>query len=70
MLSMTGKIVAVYGLNWQDEVSIRAASDVERLATGLSQKIFQKIIILHDPFIESQNQKTHLENPASPRPRQ
>lgn len=47
MLSLTGKIAATYGLTWEDEISIRAANDVERLVTGLSQKIFQKIIILH-----------------------
>lgn len=47
MLSLTGKIAVIYGLHWQDAIAIRAANDVERLTTGLSQKIFQKIMILH-----------------------
>lgn len=47
MLSLTGKIAVIYGLHWQDEIAIRAANDVERLTTGLSQKILQKIMILH-----------------------
>ncbi len=47
MLSLLGKIAAIYGLHWRDTVSVQAVSDVERLTTGLSQKIFQKIMILH-----------------------
>jgi hypothetical protein len=47
MLSLTGKIAVIYGLHWQDAIAIREANDVERLTTGLSQKIFQKIMILH-----------------------
>lgn len=47
MLSLTGKIAATYGLFWRDEISIQAVNDLERLTTGLSQKIFQKLMILH-----------------------
>lgn len=47
MLSLTGKIAATYSLYWRDEVAIQAVNDVERLTTGLSQKIFQKLMILH-----------------------
>ncbi len=47
MLSLTGKIAATYGMFWRDEVSIQAVNDLERLTTGLSQKVFQKLMILH-----------------------
>lgn len=47
MLSLIGKIAAIYGLHWNDTVSIHAVNDIERLTTGMSQKIFQKIMILH-----------------------
>jgi hypothetical protein len=47
MLSLVGKIAAIYGLQWHEAVSIQAVYDVERLTTGMSQKIFQKVMILH-----------------------
>lgn len=54
MLSLTGKIAATYGLFWRDEVSIQAVNDLERLTTGLSQKVFQKLMILHGNASEVQ----------------
>ena len=47
MLSLIGKIASIYSLHWRDETAIRAVNEIERLTAGLSQKIFQKIIILH-----------------------
>lgn len=47
MLSLIGKIAAIYSLHWRDEVAFQAVNEVERLTTGLSQKVFQKIIIVH-----------------------
>ena len=47
MLSLVGKIAAIYGLHLRDAIAIQAVNDVERLSTGMSQKIFQKIMILH-----------------------
>lgn len=43
MLSITGKIAALYGQNLRDEVVIEAINDLEALATNLSRKIWQKI---------------------------
>ena len=48
MLSLIGKIAALYAQHLPDEVVINAANDIENLTTGLSQKIWQKLIILHD----------------------
>jgi hypothetical protein len=46
MLSLTGKIAAVYNQVFDDGVATAAASELESLTTGLSSKIWQKILIL------------------------
>ena len=46
MLSLTGKIAAVYVQQFDDEVALGSASELETLASGLSNKIWQKILIL------------------------
>jgi hypothetical protein len=52
MLSLTGKIAALYVRKFDDPVAVAAVSEVEHLSTGLSRKIWQKIIILR-PVTES-----------------
>lgn len=47
MLSLTGKIAALYVRNFDDAASVAAVSEVEQLSTGLSRKIWQKIMILN-----------------------
>ncbi len=47
MFSLIGKIASIYGLYWHDSIAIDAVNDVETLTTGLSQKMFQKLRILH-----------------------
>ncbi len=46
MLSLTGKIAALYIRKFDDPVAVAAVSEVEHLSTGLSRKIWQKIMIL------------------------
>lgn len=46
MLSLTAKIAALYAQAARDAQTEEAASDIERLAANLSQKIWQKISIL------------------------
>lgn len=46
MLSLTGKIAALYAQNSRDNQIVAAANDIEDLTTGLSRKIWQKLIIL------------------------
>ncbi len=53
LLSLTGKLAAMYVQGFDDSVAITAANDVESMSTGLSQKIWQKIMILHDDHRES-----------------
>jgi len=47
MLALTGKISALYAQNLNDSVVLAAVNELESLTTGLSRKIWQKIIILH-----------------------
>ena len=45
LLSITGKIAAVYIQHFDDEVTLASASEVEALVTALARKIWQKIMI-------------------------
>ena len=47
MLSLIGKIGAYYIQDFDDPVAIEAINDLEALTTGLSQKMWQKIMIVH-----------------------
>jgi hypothetical protein len=49
MLSLTGKIAALYVQNFDDAVALAAANEIEILTTSLSRKIWQKIKILQNP---------------------
>jgi len=46
LLSLTSKVAALYVQDSQDPVLLDAVNDVETLTTGLSRKIWQKIIII------------------------
>src|SRR5947208_4716281 len=46
LLSLTSKVAALYVQDFQDPVVLEAVNDVETLTTGLSSKIWQKIMIL------------------------
>ncbi len=50
MLSLVGKVAAVYAQSFDDGVALASANEVESLTTGLSRKIWQKIMILHASF--------------------
>jgi hypothetical protein len=54
MLSLVGKIAALYAQDFEDTVVLDAVNDIETLTTELAQKIWQKIIILHR--FKNQNQ--------------
>lgn len=47
MLSLTGKIAALYVQDLEDGVVLTAVNEVEDLTTGLSRKIWQKLMILY-----------------------
>lgn len=46
MLSLTAKVAVLFAQSFPDPIVTEAVSDIERIASGLSQKIWQKIIIL------------------------
>ena len=46
LLSLTGKIAALYVQHFDDAVVIASANEVEQLCTGLARKIWQKITLL------------------------
>ena len=58
MLSLTGKIAALYVQNFDDSVALESASDLEALVTGLSRKIWQKIIIVDSHLVPHLSQCT------------
>jgi hypothetical protein len=45
MLSLTGKLAALYAQYYPDTAVISAVNDVEELTTNLSRKIWQKIVL-------------------------
>jgi hypothetical protein len=47
MLSLTGKVAALYVQDLEDDVVLAAVNEVEDLTTGLSQKIWQKLMVLY-----------------------
>lgn len=49
MLSLTSKLAALYSERLNDEVVLQAVDEVEALTSGLSSKIWQKIMMLDDP---------------------
>ena len=46
MLSITGKLAALFAQSVNDEVVIDAVNDIEELGSNLSRKIWQKITMI------------------------
>jgi hypothetical protein len=46
MLSLTSKVAVLFAQSFPDPTVTEAVSDIERIAAGLSQKIWQKIMII------------------------
>ena len=46
MLSLTGKIAALYSEGFDDAASVDAVTDLENLTNALQHKIWQKIVLL------------------------
>ncbi|NUM45663.1 MAG: hypothetical protein HUU38_13245 [Anaerolineales bacterium] len=55
MLSVIGKIAALYVQGFHDAPAMAAVNEIEDLTNGLSRKIWQKIMILHTLESESWN---------------
>jgi hypothetical protein len=48
MVSLTSKVAVLFGQSLEDRAIAEVVSDIERVGAGLSQKIWQKIIILQE----------------------
>jgi hypothetical protein len=48
MLSLTSKVAVLFGQSLEDQAVADVVSDIERVSAGLSQKIWQKIMILQE----------------------
>jgi hypothetical protein len=48
MLSLTSKVAVLFGQSLDDRAVAEVVSDIERVSAGLSQKIWQKIMLLQD----------------------
>jgi hypothetical protein len=48
MLSLTSKVAVLFGQSLDDQAVAEVVSDIERVSAGLSQKIWQKIMILQE----------------------
>lgn len=66
MLSLCGKLAALYAQSLPDGVVISAVNDIEELAGTLSQKIWQKIAILEDHAREIGLRPVGTTPPAAP----
>ena len=55
MLSITGKLAALYGEQTNDTEVIGAVNDIEILTAGIGRKIWQKIMIISDDTIAEEH---------------
>lgn len=53
MLSLIGKLAALYVQKFDDSVALAAVNEVEDLTTGLSRKIWQKIMIINSDAVKA-----------------
>jgi hypothetical protein len=60
MLSLIGKLAALYVQKFDDPVALSAVNEVEELTSGLSRKIWQKIMVFNsDPAMGNSRKDLH-----------
>lgn len=65
LLSLVGKVAVLYAHDSDDGVILGAVDEVERLTTGLSSKIWQKIMVL-DQIIAGDEQRQRRDSTLRP----
>ena len=65
MLSLIGKLAALYAQSDSDGVVLQAVNEIETLTNGISRKIWQKIMILDDDLL-AESQAAQRNRPAEP----
>ncbi|MER9250418.1 hypothetical protein NKI59_01185 [Mesorhizobium sp. M0598] len=67
MLSITGKIAALFAQSVNDAVVIDGVNDIENLASNLSRKIWQKITLIETPHGQPARAAKTDPEPGTPR---
>lgn len=65
MLSLIGKIAALYAQSLPDSVVVGAANDVEVLTNGLSRKLWQKISMIQDDTDATSERRISITGPEA-----
>jgi hypothetical protein len=65
MLSLTSKVAVLFGQSLEDQAVAEVVSDIERVSAGLSQKIWQKIMILQELATTTDTGETAPQDGAS-----
>ncbi len=68
MLSLVGKLAALYAQSTSDSVVLQAVNDIETLTNGISRKIWQKIMILDDDLAEEAAKDSQAQLPSNAAP--
>lgn len=70
MLSLVGKLAALYAQSLSDPIVVAAVNDIETLTNGLSRKIWQKIVMLDDVarVLQSTQNAAGVESGKQPAP--
>lgn len=68
MLSLTGKLAALYVQRMDDDVVLGAVNEVETLTTGLSRKIWQKLMVLESTAMEDPTNQPALDSDSDIQP--
>jgi hypothetical protein len=66
LLSLIGKLAALYAQSTSDSVVLQAVNDIETLTNGISRKIWQKIMILDDDVAEASGKESQAPKGLSP----
>lgn len=64
LLSLVGKLAALYAQSTSDSVVLQSVNDIETLTNGISRKIWQKIMILDDDLAHEANTEASVSTSA------
>lgn len=64
MVSLTSKVAVLFAQSFPDPEVTEVVSDIERVAAGLSQKIWQKIMIVQNSIIAADAARTQAPAPT------
>ncbi|MFM8476366.1 MAG: hypothetical protein ACKOEO_11295 [Planctomycetaceae bacterium] len=62
LLSLVGKLAALYAQSTSDPVVLQAVNDIEQLTNGLARKIWQKIMMLDNDISDAREGESGLED--------